>query len=92
MSRNFSHPRAGNFCVQIEQFGNGELSLNYELWNLSDNQVVARAPLLQGNDQIVFNDLQAGNYQLTLRNISKNIASAELCPGILHNHKRYHNN
>jgi hypothetical protein len=83
MSRNFSHPRTGNFCVQIDTFLNRTLSLTYELLNLSDNQVVSRKPLLEGN-QIEFEDLQAGDYQLTLRNISEEIISAELCPGIVH--------
>jgi hypothetical protein len=82
MSRNFSLPRTGNFCVQIDTFGNGGINSDFELLKLSENQVVPREPLLQGN-QIEFNDLQAGNYQLTLRNIAMEIVSAELCPGMM---------
>jgi hypothetical protein len=82
LSRNFSRPRPGNFCVQIDTFQNRKLSLNYELLNFSDNQVVVREPLLKGN-QIEFKNLQAGNYQLTLRNLSMVINSAELCPGMV---------
>jgi hypothetical protein len=82
LSRNFSRPRAGNFCVQIDTFQNKKLSLNYELLNLSDNQVVTRELPLHGN-QIKFSDLQAGDYQLTLRNLSMVINSAELCPGMV---------
>jgi hypothetical protein len=80
MSRNFSRLRAGNLCVEIKTFQDRTLSFNYELLNLSDNQVVKREQLLDGN-RIEFSDLQAGNYQLTLRNISRTIEFAELCLG-----------
>jgi hypothetical protein len=86
MSRNFYHHRAGNFCIQIWTFHWEELRFHHEMLNLDDNLVKFRGQV-EINKQfewvkIKFGHLEAGNYQLTLRNISEEIYSVEMCPGM----------
>jgi hypothetical protein len=89
MSRNYLHPRAESFCVQIQKNSGEDLRLQYELLNLVNNQVEGHGHLGKNEEninvtKIEFGHLQAGNYQLTLRNISHEILSVELCPGRVH--------
>jgi hypothetical protein len=85
MSRNFTHPRAGNFCIQVEKYDRRKMILYYELLHLDKNKVEKQGHLHNHktieSTKIEFGYLQAGNYQLTLRNISTDILSVELCPG-----------
>jgi hypothetical protein len=88
MSRNFSHPRGGNFCVQIMQLEKEKSIYQYNLFNFDTNQVQHQG-LHQNNETerqilIDFGHLEAGNYHLTLRNISsRGLTSVELCPGMV---------
>jgi hypothetical protein len=88
MSRNYFHPRAGNFCVQIKKYYLTTLRLNCELLNLGNNQVVEALDIGGKNRnrffKIEFGHLKAGNYKLTLRNISNDIDNVQLCPGKVH--------
>jgi hypothetical protein len=88
MSRNFSHPRAGNFCVQFKKTISGPLIFQYELLNLDNKQVKGQGPLRSYKTdewiKVEFGHLKAGNYQLTLKNfIDGMIEFAELCPGLI---------
>jgi hypothetical protein len=88
MSRNFSQPRAGKFCIQIPKYELGEFKLHYELLNLKNNQLEGRN-ILQKNKKmnlviIEFGLLQAGNYQITLKNVSTDILPVEQCSGMVH--------
>jgi hypothetical protein len=88
MSRKYFHPRAGNFCVRIMKYSRTTLRLNCELLNLDNNQVEARdigGEYGNGFFKIKFGLLKAGNYKLTLRNISNDIYNVQLCPGKVHN-------
>lgn len=40
MSRNFSHPRAGDFCIQIDVERGVRMVFIYQLLNLQDNKVL----------------------------------------------------
>ena len=63
------------------------MRLNCELLNLDNNQVEERDIGGEyGNRflKIEFGHLKAGNYKLTLRNISNNIYNVQLCPGKVH--------
>lgn len=88
MSRLFSHPRAGDFCLEIiKKLTTEELGFHYDLLNLANNQVACQG-LLRRNDsnrnKIKFGHLEAGEYKVTLRNISRGTyTSAELCPGLV---------
>jgi hypothetical protein len=92
MSRNFSHPRTGKFCYQIEQ-ANADRSfkLNYELLNLDENRVESGGLVDVDSHQTDWSDrfiniakLKAGNYQLTLKNISADTFSVKPCSGMLY--------
>jgi hypothetical protein len=87
MSRNYFHPRAGKFCVQIRK-NSRTIRLNCELLNLDSNQVEARDIEDKSEKmffKIEFGHLKAGNYKLTIKNISKNdIYNVQLCSGKVH--------
>jgi hypothetical protein len=94
MSKNFTHPRTGKLCFQLEHTNVDRRGLNmhYELLNLDENQVESRG--LVEKYKFYWNrygfiniaKLKAGNYQLTLKNISTsaNILFVGLCPGMLY--------
>lgn len=87
MSKNFTQPRDGKFCIQIEAFLT-KLNFYYELLNFDENQVVASG----SSDKYVKNyrfekrveieHLPTGQYQLTLRNIDNNIYQIKPCSGM----------
>jgi hypothetical protein len=87
MSRNFSHPRAGNFCIQIEKSSGGKMLLHYEVLNLQDNTIVRQRLFNKTKtlwwNRFNFGHLPAGTYQLTFRNISVDIVSADLCSSMV---------
>jgi hypothetical protein len=94
MSKNFTHPRTGKLCFQLEHTNVDRrgLKMHYELLNLDENQVESRG-LVEINETfwsyhefINIAKLKAGNYQLTLKNISTsaNILFVGLCPGMLY--------
>jgi hypothetical protein len=93
MSRNFTHPRTGKLCFQIEHDDIvGKLKFHYELLNVDENQVessglVEKSEFTWSRDEFIsIAKLKAGNYQLSLKNISTStkILSAGLCPGMLY--------
>lgn len=87
MSKNFSQPRAGKFCVVVEMDRIPE-RFNYELLNLNNNQVetLGHTHDIAGDDsllrQLKFDYLPAGKYQLTFKNIpwSITMSNIEQCP------------
>jgi hypothetical protein len=84
MSRKYFHPRAGNFCVQIQKNFEQDLRFKCELLNLDNNQVEERDIEDKSENEFFkfeFGHLKAGNYKFTLRNISTDMLSAGLCPG-----------
>jgi hypothetical protein len=93
MSRNFTHPRTGKLCFDLEHsyVDDGDFKFHYELLNLNENQVESRG-LVEINETfwsyhefINIAKLKAGNYQLNLKNISTStkIMSVGLCRGML---------
>jgi len=83
ISRNFSHLRPGNFCVEILKFKSYDLEFKFELLNLGNNQVEIQGLMDRRVNkwlQINVGPLEAGNYQLTLTNISDVFSSVRLCP------------
>lgn len=82
LSKNFTQPRAGKFCVQINGYFVRELY--YELRNWRNNKVDTTGNLHKTANwiRVEFDHLQAGDYQLTFRNISEIIEFIELCPGM----------
>jgi hypothetical protein len=91
MSRNFTHPRTGELCFKSEHTNDyGDIKFHYELLNLVCNQVEIEgffeADISERDEFINIAKLKAGNYQLTLKNISTstNIFSVRLCPGMLY--------
>jgi hypothetical protein len=78
MSRNFSYLRSGNFCVDIREYGSFDLKLKFELLNLGNNQVEIQGHMdrhVNKRLQINVGPLEAGNYRLTLTNISDDFSS-----------------
>jgi hypothetical protein len=98
MSRNFNHPRTGHLCYQIGQTNNfGRFKLHYELLNLDKNQVESEG-LVEKNEVywspesiefINIAQLKAGNYQLTLKNISADDLFVGLCSGMVSYFKHF---
>jgi hypothetical protein len=91
MSRTISHAKAGNFCVRSQTFAWGNSTLQFELLNLNNNreqvnkEINLREDYPYGWAQINFGHVQAGQYQLTIRNLSmKALLIVEGCPGMLH--------
>jgi hypothetical protein len=95
MRRNFSHPRSGNFCIKIEQLQFKNLKLHYKLLNLDSNLVEGQGRVEKNQllIEIAFGVLRAGNYQLTLQDISQDILVADLCSSKSHfmNYYKNHN-
>jgi hypothetical protein len=91
MSRNISHPRTGKFCYQIECDDlERNLKMHYQLLNLDENQVESEGLVDLDSNQTNWNyrfikiaKLRAGNYQLTLKNISADGFFVGLCSGMV---------
>jgi hypothetical protein len=82
ISRNFSHPRPGNFCVIVLTFRSHDLEFQFELLNLGNNQVEIQGHTdrsINKHCQINVGPLEAGNYRLTLTNISNVFSSVQPC-------------
>jgi hypothetical protein len=83
MSKNFLHPKDDDFCLHIRKYVKRELKFYYKLLNLDNNQV--QEDYLDKNEnengiEINIGFLQAGNYQITIKNVSKDvILGVELC-------------
>jgi hypothetical protein len=103
MSKNFYHPRTGKFCYQIDRADlEMNLKLHYQLLNLNQNQVESEGLVDLDSKQtdwqyqfINIAQLKAGNYQLTLKNISASAESFSMgpCSGMLFRTDRaFHNN
>jgi hypothetical protein len=98
MSRNFTHPRTGKFCYQIEHASfDRNFKFHFELLNLDKNQLESEG-LFEKNeiywspDSIEFINiaqLKAGNYQLTLKNISADELFVGLCSGMVSYFKHF---
>jgi hypothetical protein len=88
MSRKISHAKAGNFCVRSQTFAWGNSTLQFELLNLNDNreqvnkEINLREDYPYGWAKINFGHVQAGQYQLTIRNLSSQaLLIVDGCPG-----------
>jgi hypothetical protein len=102
MSRNFSHPRTGKLCFKILQSISHDktFKFHYELLNLDENLIVESRQLVDNSSSIWMSDefitiaqLKAGNYQLTLKNISADTYFVRMCSGMLNfEHTPFHTN
>jgi hypothetical protein len=94
MSKNFTLPRTEKFCYQIDRADyKMNLKLQYQLLNLNENQVESEGLVDLDSKQTDWNyqfiniaQLKAGNYQLTLKNISASADTFSMgpCSGILY--------
>jgi hypothetical protein len=88
MSRQISHAKTGNFCVRSQTFAWGNSTLQFELLNLDNNQVQVKELHLKekfpyGSHTNDFGQVQAGQYQLTIRNLSSQaLLIVDGCPGM----------
>lgn len=93
MSRNFTHRISGKFCVQINWdsgealFNSANLTRQFEVKNWVTGRKVPAAkvttPSINYYHKIKFNHLDAGEYQITLQDVTQKITDVDLCPGAL---------
>jgi hypothetical protein len=86
MTRKFTHKVKRNFCVEIQWLGRTQKNLESTLLKnkteIGNQKLTFKIKFPQSYLRIDYGILEAGEYELTLHNITFPVARIDLCPGI----------